>query len=783
MERVRLGFRIAPEKTLNPPGPATPMRPRPFLLLLAGVALALMVVDEVEAKTPLWYYETDGNAEPSAISADGNYVAIGSSDTKLYLFNNFDVTLLWYYETGNNVWSVSISEEGDYIVAGTGGFWGDDEISLFHRSSSTPLWTYSSDYDVESVAISADSNYIAAGNGVTVSLFGKDSSTPIWEYDTGDTVLSVGISADGEYIVAGGYDDNIYLFDKDSSTPLWNYTTEHNVYSVAISADGEYIVGGGGDGFVYFFNKYGTLLWSVETESDIQSVAISADGNYVAAGTSYNENKIYYVDAFEVDYMWTYSAEGAVYSIGTSADGEYVAVGSSNGEVYLFDKDSSVPLWEYDTGDYVASVAISQDGGYIVANSGFNTYLLERSTKPVAYLNFVCDNDDTIPFQWVNDGDDDCGDGSDEGVASPTLATEGDVISFQGYGTDEDGFIEAYQWNSNIDGILSTQSTFSISSLSTGTHTITFRVKDNLDVWSEEVSTSLVIHEKPVAYIDEISPNPAVDTDTINFVGHGTDDGGIDGYLWWSHIDGDLSYENSFVITDLSLGMHIIYFTVQDNYGVWSDEASLPLQVEVVAHIDSVQPSTAITGQNVVLTGHGSGTVTGYSWRSSNDGPLSDESTFSTTSLSIGNHVIFFQVRGKDGNWSEEVSESLVIHQRPAAIIDSVSPLEVTEGGTVYFSGRGTDDGSIEEYRWQSSIDGNLSSEASFDSSSLSVGIHTIYFLVRDNYEVWSEPAILTPLNVTEAPEPEEPDDGFLPAPSLAAAVAAVAVIALRRRR
>jgi hypothetical protein len=28
-----------PEKTLNPPGTATPMRPRPFLLLIAGFAL------------------------------------------------------------------------------------------------------------------------------------------------------------------------------------------------------------------------------------------------------------------------------------------------------------------------------------------------------------------------------------------------------------------------------------------------------------------------------------------------------------------------------------------------------------------------------------------------------------------------------------------------------------------------------------------------------------------------------------------------------------------------
>ena len=35
-------------ETLNPPGTATPMRPRPFLLLLAGVALALMAAGEAE---------------------------------------------------------------------------------------------------------------------------------------------------------------------------------------------------------------------------------------------------------------------------------------------------------------------------------------------------------------------------------------------------------------------------------------------------------------------------------------------------------------------------------------------------------------------------------------------------------------------------------------------------------------------------------------------------------------------------------------------------------------
>ena len=36
------------------------MRPRPFLLLLAGFALALMAAGEANAIEPLWTYYTDG---------------------------------------------------------------------------------------------------------------------------------------------------------------------------------------------------------------------------------------------------------------------------------------------------------------------------------------------------------------------------------------------------------------------------------------------------------------------------------------------------------------------------------------------------------------------------------------------------------------------------------------------------------------------------------------------------------------------------------------------------
>lgn len=74
------------------------------------------------------------------------------------------------------------------------------------------------------------------------------------------------------------------------------------------------------------------------------------------------------------------------------------------------------------------------------------------------------------------------------------------------------------------------------------------------------------------------------------------------------------------------------------------------------------------------------------------------------------------------------------------AYIDSISPAEASLGEAVTFDGHGTDpDGTVVAYRWRSSIDGDLSAKASFDTSSLSAGEHIIYLKVQDNNGAWSE--------------------------------------------
>jgi hypothetical protein len=84
-------------------------------------------------------------------------------------------------------------------------------------------------------------------------------------------------------------------------------------------------------------------------------------------------------------------------------------------------------------------------------------------------------------------------------------------------------------------------------------------------------------------------------------------------------------------------------------------------------------------------------------------------------------------------------------NEPPTAYIDLVSPTNVAPGETVTFTGHGIDpDGSIAAYNWLSSLDGDLSTSASFKTSSLSQGTHTIWFKVQDDKGEWAKQVLAT---------------------------------------
>jgi len=78
---------------------------------------------------------------------------------------------------------------------------------------------------------------------------------------------------------------------------------------------------------------------------------------------------------------------------------------------------------------------------------------------------------------------------------NPNPALYENTISFEGFGTDVDGTIIAYNWSSSLDGLLNTSDSFETDELSIGIHNITFMVQDDDEDWSEPVNETLIVTE------------------------------------------------------------------------------------------------------------------------------------------------------------------------------------------------------------------------------------------------------------------------------------------------
>ena len=226
-------------------------------------------------------------------------------------------------------------------------------------------------------------------------------------------------------------------------------------------------------------------------------------------------------------------------------------------------------------------------------------------------------------------------------------------------------------------------------------------------------------NQPPTAYIHSMSPNPARAGETVSFRGSGVDiDGNIVYYEWRSSRDDGLSEQASFSTTRLSVGEHTIYFRVQDDSGAWSTEKTDILIITpstnnaLIAYIDEITPNPATAGEMISFRGHGTAeegsTITSYRWSSDRDGVLSTQSSFNTSALSLGTHIISFRVKDNNEISSEPTTYNLTIEQEgaghsnqpPTAEIEGLYQGEINKELTFDGSGSHDNDGSITVYQW-----------------------------------------------------------------------------------
>ncbi len=271
----------------------------------------------------------------------------------------------------------------------------------------------------------------------------------------------------------------------------------------------------------------------------------------------------------------------------------------------------------------------------------------------------------------------------------------------------------------------------------------------------------------PVASLSYSPTSPSIG-EMVTFSGSDSsdpDDGDfVDTYYFEWGDGGNSGWQTSSRATHSynSAGTFTASLRVRDSDGLESNSAdTMTVQVTSVptnrapTAVLSANPVTADTGKDVTFSGasssdpdgnvaeywfdFGDSTNTGWIMTASVTHPYTSEGAYTAT----------LKVRDDEGLQSENTGSAFVsvVHTNvaPTATIDSITPNPAMVGQDIIFTGTGTDtDGTIETYAWESNLDSNIGSQASFTTSAITVGIHTITFKVRDDSGEWSEDATTT---------------------------------------
>ena len=167
-------------------------------------------------------------------------------------------------------------------------------------------------------------------------------------------------------------------------------------------------------------------------------------------------------------------------------------------------------------------------------------------------------------------------------------------------------------------------------------------------------------------------------------------------------------------------------------------------QKPIATIIQPSSPQSIKYGEKITFNGQGydpdsDDTITGYNWRSDKDGYLSSQKSFTTSSLSVGTHKIYFKVKDDENEWSSEVSETLTIvakqdnnEQNPEAKIKT--PKTGYPNISILFDGSNSidPDGTIKSYLWDFGDNSTGAGKKVYHKYSKG-GVYTIKLTVIDN--------------------------------------------------
>ncbi|KAI0650997.1 WD40 repeat-like protein [Trametes meyenii] len=327
----------------------------------------------------------EGSVTALVYSADGKFLATGSEDTNIIIWNAHDNSMKRKITGHDDTVSALAFNTTGSILASASDF-GPIKLWTVDMYNADPQ-ELDTDMSFRSVAFTPDGSKLLAGAGdgtLVVWNLGNMERFDIHQHSA--VVTFIVFSTDGRMMATGGTESTccIWEVDKiDQGQPKWVLEGHKGmITSASFTEDGRRIVTGADDCIC--------RIWSTETGQElvylhehtgpVWSVAFSPDGKHVASGSSDSTVKV--CDAWTGQRLLSLDGHDSMINcVVYSPDGRYIASASSDNTVRLWNAaDGTCALTYNEHSDIVTSLLFSPNGRTLASGSHDGTVFIRTLT-------------------------------------------------------------------------------------------------------------------------------------------------------------------------------------------------------------------------------------------------------------------------------------------------------------------------------------------------------------------------------------------------------------------